>query len=86
MLNKYSLVNLFIAFLITIVVVFINGALGNGGTASGVVISALSSILISSALEVTLVLKGRKTLCGVITYAVELAVCIVGSLLSLLVV
>ena len=84
-MNKYSLANLFIALFLTVVIVFINGLCGGGGTMSGVVTCAVVSVILVAAAEVAMRISG-KSRSTFLTYLVEFLVCVVVSFLALLVV
>lgn len=84
-MNKYSLANLFIALFLTVVIVFINGLCGGGGTMSGVVTCSVVSVILVAAAEVAMRISG-KSRSTFLTYLVEFLVCVSVSFLALLVV
>ena len=85
-MNKNSLVNLFIALFITILVVFVSGLSGWNGTMTSVFFCALVSAIITVGFEVAMKVTGRMITGNWMVYLTEVVVCFVVSFLALLVV
>ena len=85
-MNKNSLVNLFIALFITILVVFVSGLSGWNGTMASVLFCALVSAIITVGFEVAMKVTGRMITGNWMVYLTEVVVCFVVSFLALLVV
>ena len=85
-MNKNSLVNLFIALFITILVVFVSGLSGWNGTMTSVLFCTLVSAIITVGFEVAMKITGRMITGNWMVYLTEVVVCFVVSFLALLVV